>query len=139
MSEPKDDTDNLDAKRCYADAEVCTSADVGIEITGSDAQPMAAAINKYLSIFAKPVKRDGGGNMMLGDYECLKCGKPLGGALGSFQWGLAHGEGNCSGCGWPCRVYHRPKDSDGEIFNRALEVILQYHPSNVTTCGNKSA
>ncbi len=120
------------------DVEVCTLADIGIEITGSDAPAMIEVLDEYLSVFAKPVKRDGP-NFLTGHVECLKCGKPLDGALGSFRWGIANGEGNCRGCGWPCRAYHRPKDSDGEIFDQVLQVILQYHPSGVTTREGQSA
>ena len=126
-------------KTSHADTEVCTISDIGIEITGSDAPPfvrpgtkaagLVAAINDYLSIFAKPVRRKGGASF-LGKFECLNCGEPLGGMLSHFRWGIVHGEGECS-CGWPCRAYHRPKDDDGEIFDRPLEIILQYHPSGV--------
>ena len=113
-------------------AKVCTIDDIGMSITGEDSQPIVEAINEYLSIFAKPVKREGGGNCVMGSYECLNCGEPLGGLLGTFQWGLCHGEGTCT-CGWPCRAYHRPKDNEGEeLFNGPIQLILQYHPSGVT-------
>lgn len=115
--------------------EVCTIVDVGIEVTGSDAPPLIEAINEYLSIFAKPVKRDGSASWLMGSSECLNCSAQLDGALGSFQWGIVHGEGHCTGCGWPCRAYHRLKDSDGEIFDGVLERILQYHPSGVSKKG----
>ena len=119
------------------DVDVCTTADIGIEIIGSGAPPMIDAIDEYLSIFSKPVKRDDG-NFLMGRIECLKCGKALDGPMGSFQWGIANGEGNCSGCGWPCRAHHSPKDSDGEIFDKALVLILQYHPSRVMTPDGES-
>ena len=39
--------------------------------------------------------------------ECVECGRTLGGILGAFQWGLAHGLGECSNCGFPYVYYHR--------------------------------
>jgi hypothetical protein len=111
--------------------EKCTSKAVGIDITGKDedgnaeAASLMASLNEYFSIFAKPTGK------------CLKCGTTLGGllgwAMGGFRWGLAWGEGNC-GCGWPARAYHEPKDTAGEkIFDRPLQMILQYHPDNVAS------
>lgn len=112
--------------------EHCTVDDIGLEITGADAPPLIAALNEYLSAFAKPIKSDREGGGMVGNTLCLKCGETLDGILGTFQWGLAHGEGTCSKCGWPARAYHRPKDNGGEeMFNQVLEMILQYHPENV--------
>ncbi len=115
------------------DIDVCTISDLGIEITGEDAQPLIDAINSYLEIFAKPVKSERGSSFLLGGRKCLKCDALLDGVMGSFQWGMANGEGTCSNCGWPARAYHNPKDDEGNIFNRPLERILQYHPSSVTT------
>ena len=31
-------------------------------------------------------------------YLCPACERPLGGLLGSFSWGIAHGQGYCQGC-----------------------------------------
>lgn len=112
------------------DVDVCTIADIGISLTGEDAPAVIDTLNEYLSAFAKPVKREGGSSFAMGHFDCLNCGEPLGGMLGHFRWGMVHGEGTCS-CGWPCRAYHWPKDSHGEIFDGPLEIILQYHPSNV--------
>lgn len=111
--------------------EVCTIDDIGIELTGEDALALIDALNEYFSIFAKPVKRYQPGGMF-GNLNCFKCGEALGGALGTFQWGIRSGEGNCSHCGWPCRAHHRPKNDGDAIFNRCLVMILQYHPDNVT-------
>ena len=43
-----------------------------------------------------------------------------------FRWGLANGEGYCSGCGYPARAYHREV---GPI--RFFSCILQYHPDEL--------
>lgn len=103
------------------DVAACTMADIGMKITGEDAQPLIDTLNEYLSEFAKPSE----------DGKCLNCERKLGGMFGTFQWGIANGEGNCSECGWPARALHRPKDSEGMIFDQALQVILQYHPDSV--------
>ena len=113
--------------------ETCTIADIGIDIGGTDAPPLIAATNEYLATFARPMKTDGDG-FLLGRLECLHCGATLDGAMGSFQWGLASGEGQCSRCGWPARAHHCPRDANGEtIFTGPVEFILQYHPDHVTT------
>lgn len=113
-------------------AEPCTTADIGLEITGDGAEPILAAIDEYLSAFAKPIVRDDGGGFLLGKYQCLQCGEPLDGALGTFQWGMVNGEGTCDRCGWPARAHHYPKDADGAIFDRPLVFILQYRPASIT-------
>lgn len=111
--------------------EKCTAEAIGIRISATDpsgqqeAAKLIAALDDYLSIFAKPANN-----------KCLKCGTHLSGVLGAltggFRWGLATGEGTC-GCGWPGRGMHYPKDADGkEIFEGPLELILQYHPDGVT-------
>jgi hypothetical protein len=32
------------------------------------------------------------------ENNCPACGAPLGGLFGSFEWGIRHGEGDCSEC-----------------------------------------
>ena len=107
------------------EAKHCTIEDLGFTITGEDAPPLVEACNKYLHDFA--------------GKECPKCGSKLGGLTGSFTWGLAHGEGYCTGgfraekCGWPCRGYHEIKGDDGKpIFEQRLPIVLAYHPDVVT-------
>lgn len=119
-------------KRGTPQVKHCTIDDLGIAITGEDAKPLVDAINEYCNKFAST-----GGT-------CPKCNAKLGGLLGSFAWGLCHGEGVCTGglkgsCGWPCRAYHRPKDADGkEIFNGPVCAILAYHPEFVTQESSES-
>ena len=99
----------------------CTHQSIGMSITGEDASEVTAPLDGYLYLFAAPT-----------DGKCLKCDAQLTGILGSFMWGLVNGEGTCSSCGWPARAYHRPEETDGsEIFDRPLELILQYHPDCV--------
>jgi len=59
---------------------------------------------------------------------CLGCGATLSDefGLGAFQWGLAHGEGQCMKCGYPYRAYHRIPHIG------RLNMILGYHPSCVS-------
>ncbi len=116
-----------------ATASHCTLSDVGIEITGEDALPFIVAVNEYLSCFAVPVRPKGKPNMLTGSVLCIKCGEQLDGVLGRFCWGIANGEGECAECSWPCRAHHRPELDGKEIFDRPLEIILQYHPSQVKT------
>ena len=54
----------------------------------------------------------------------------------SLEWGLAHGEASCSGCGWPYRVCHHNigGKGDGQIIKR-LVVSLPYHPSEIRVRG----
>lgn len=110
----------------------CTHSDVGIEITGADADKLLGPLDEYLAIFAKPV-RDANrrGNLLFGGIKCLQCDSSLNGALGTFEWGFVSGEGTCGKCGWPGRAHHRPKDEEGEIFEGTLEFVLQYHPDQV--------
>jgi hypothetical protein len=87
----------------------------------------------YLKPFAKPITRDGaseGSGFAIGNTLCLKCGSGLDGMLGAFQWGLCHGEGVCSKCGWPARLYHYLKLPDGT--EDRIVMMLQYHPDGVT-------
>ena len=112
---------------------VCTIEDVGMRLTGEDAGEFIDAINKYLAIFARPTKptADIESSSLVGN-KCLKCDATLNGMFGSFRWGMAHGEGTCSRCGWPCRAYHGPKLGDDDIFDRPMKIVLQYHPKYVT-------
>lgn len=112
--------------------EKCTVDDIDLKITGNDAEKAKQVINEYLSVFAKPVPRDGDG-LLFGKHACLKCGEPLSGACGTFKWSLAHGEGACSKCAWPARAYHRPQYKEEELFTGPLVFVLQYHPEHVTT------
>lgn len=72
------------------------------------------AMAEYFKHFAKP------------KGVCIKCGARLGGLLGSFRWGIQHGEGECSQCGYPARGYHRDV---GPI--EFLPMVLQYHPNEL--------
>jgi len=101
--------------------KVCTATDL-FNIEGEDAGDTIKILDEYLSIFAAPEK----------DGKCLHCDTVLDGMLGSFTWGLCSGEGKCSNCGWPARAHHNPENNEGPLFERHLEVILQYHPDNVT-------
>ena len=89
--------------------------------TNSSTDPVPAegvkALDEYLRVFTMPV-----------EGKCICCNLPLGGLLlGTFQWGIAHGEGICGRCGWPARAYHRPKEGPVEFFS----VILPYHPDEL--------
>lgn len=72
---------------------------------------------------------EGGDGMMMG--RPCRCGKPLGGFLGTFTYGIAHGQGRCSACGWPCVSHHYVKNGAGEEILALREFVLQVHPSLV--------
>jgi hypothetical protein len=59
--------------------------------------------------------------------NCVCCDSPLASLFGgSFTWGLAHGEGFCGMCSYPCRAVHRIAGV-GTLRN----YILQYHPAEL--------
>jgi len=90
------------------------------------------SLNEYLSSFAMPGQR-GEGNIILGGITCISCDTVMDGACGSFEWGIAHGEGRCSHCGWPVRVYHFLKE-EGPLEQFSL--LLPYHPDVVEQRGD---
>jgi len=120
---------------------VCTAVLAGVKInpqsdTDDEAKAEAARIlsvlDDYFRIFAAPKSSGIEPNFGFGGTVCICCGATLGGAFGSFAWGLCHGEGTCE-CGYPCRGLHYPKDTDGEsLFTRGVPVVLQYHPSELS-------
>lgn len=76
---------------------------------------------------------------------CVGCGSQLGckgtgeamdildGLMhATFVWGIAHGEGGCSKCGYPARALHY---DIGGI--KSLQLILQYHPDELTVATKK--
>ena len=90
-----------------------------------------AGMNEHFAHFMVP-PRDEDNNEL-----CPGCGKQMKGGVGGYllecvgaavsvKWGLAHGEGFCSGCGWPYRVYHY---SVGPI--KKLVLGLPYHPAEL--------
>lgn len=73
------------------------------------------------------------------DGTCLCCGAKQGGdmvasvlGIARFRWGLAHGEGYCSDCGYPGRAYHY---NVGPL--KRLEAIFQYHPDELVAKGGR--
>lgn len=81
--------------------------------------------------------KDKEGKETLPPQKCLGCGHPLGGMFaglfgpGGFRWGIAHGEGHCSYCGWPGRAHHFVRRPDGTVIATLRNFILMYHPVNV--------
>ena len=93
---------------------------VGVSITAKDGSlksatsrdKIIASVNIYLNSFTYI---EGG--------RCPSCGRSLTGFLiGTFEWGIAHGEGHCSACGYPCRGFHK-------MEYMTLNCPLPYHPS----------
>jgi hypothetical protein len=126
------DLDALDHKSLdelqAANLPRCTPEEAGLEIGAESKPEYVEAIREYFSHFAVPEK---GGDGFVSGSPCLCCGKPQGGFLGFFQWGLAHGHGACSNCGWPATVYHFIRDKNGEELCTLRGLLLQAHPNDV--------
>ena len=99
----------------------CDLASIGYSVEGDDADRIEAVFNLYLIDFIAPC-------------DCILCGKQLGGLMGTFTWGLVHGEGFCGNCKWPARGKHIIADTDGSELG-TLNMILQYHPKLITSEG----
>jgi len=97
-----------------------------LPIPRCSAENLRGLPDPYLSVFAPPrLTRDHEG------VTCLGCGADLyrpgvaGWIIGAtFDWGLANGEGHCSRCGYPTRMYHRLPDGSASF-------PLQYHPDEL--------
>lgn len=88
-----------------------------LENTRCDASKLSeadkATLTEYLTGFLAPV---------IGEtaVSCPCCGAHVYGGgvidalLSTFTWGLAHGDGFCSRCKWPIRMYHFVKLEAGE-------------------------
>lgn len=101
------------------------------EATQDDRDQLAKALRRirsYLKQFAH-VPSDGG-NFASDGQPCLGCGERLAGMLGTFRYGIRHGEGHCAKCGYPSRRDHYIRDDDGELLLE-LHLIFQYHPDLV--------
>lgn len=88
-------------------------------------------VDSYLEQFTVFDKKDGEPSIIFGADLCIMCGKPINGFLGTFEWGIIHGEGKCSECGYPLRAVHVVKDEDGEEVLRISRLILPYHPDGL--------
>lgn len=113
----------------------CTARDVFSVKDGGEqdanTQAIIAASDAYLSAFVAPVRNADD------KAACFHCGSVVDGlmhALGvgaAYQWGMCHGEAQCSKCGWPARGMHYPKDEAGEELWTARNMFLAYHPDYV--------
>ena len=121
-----------------ANLPVCDFEDLGLkfEVNGKVSDPsvenaikhykseIRKRINEYLKTFVKPVvSLDKKGNFQF--YRCISCDCVLSGLFGTFEWGIAHGEGYCSKCGYPARAFHK---IDEPGWKMTFSNILQYHP-----------
>lgn len=52
--------------------------------------------------------------------KCPECNIDLSGIFGSFEWGIVHGEGNCSACGTAFRLYHYIKNNEKPLILLSL-------------------
>lgn len=91
-------------------------------LTEEDEQGLVRISEEYFTHF---VALDRMGRCVCCD-EALSSGRDILNFLGTFTWGLAHGEGFCGKCRYPARAYHRV-DKLG-----TLNLILQYHPDDLS-------
>lgn len=97
------------------------------KVDGDMSEADAAAMDSYFSKFVMPEAGRSDETT-----KCIGCGAILtGGIIGvllgaTFTYGLVHGEGFCSKCGWPARANHYDV---GPI--KRLVCVLQYHPSGL--------
>lgn len=109
-----------------------TGGSVDIKVDGKDREVAVKIFDKYFSDFVDPKSTGSTGDgWITGSQNCVQCGRRLDGLLGTFGWGLAHGEGNCGECGYPSRAHHKIKDEDGEPFAEMRNQLLQYHPDGL--------
>jgi hypothetical protein len=94
-------------------------------ITGEVPDGYLESCAVYLAAFAAPIFSDGDKTKAM---VCLHCDADLSGFFGSFEWGIAHGEGRCNICGYPARAFHVAKDADGGELFTLRNFILQYLP-----------
>lgn len=101
---------------------------------------------KHLAVLAEYLKE------FVPPSNCICCGSRLGakdvvdafigGADGppTFKWGIQHGEGTCSKCGYPARAMHYIGKTENEPEIMTIRnYILQYHPSTLTTASQAPA
>jgi hypothetical protein len=91
-------------------------------ISGRDQEEATPILDEYFNQFTDSLACPGCGAQLAS--ESL-----LDSAIGAatFTWGLAHGEGFCSKCGYPARGHHNiPK------IGRLTNLVLAYHPDTLT-------
>lgn len=108
---------NIPKLRATDIAEITSASDP------EDGASMMAALEEYVSHFVELGPRDPALKARL----CICCGAMLAGLLGSFCWGLAHGEGACGRCGYPARAIHHI-----EGVGILHTFVLQYHPDELS-------
>jgi hypothetical protein len=85
--------------------ETCTPEDFNLGGTEGWNEEQRGRLREYLAGFLKPMFKDG-------RVLCPCCDSHISGngildmLTSTFRWGLAHGEGFCSKCQWPFRMYH---------------------------------
>jgi hypothetical protein len=97
-----------------------------IKDPGPEADAKMKLLDDYLHGFVKSPDAN----------KCICCGEKQGGDMiagllgtAKFRWGLAHGEGFCSACGYPGRALHYIGKGEDEM---RLNFILQYHPDELS-------
>lgn len=127
--------DELD--RLRLSVKEAATTDIGMEWKEGADPEWIETIDQYLLNFAARKRNED--NTMSEGNPCLRCDKQLQGSLArqlfysdeGFAWGMAHGHGYCKNCGWPCQLYHRVVDKNGEELMKFRHVVLQVHPKHI--------
>jgi len=83
-----------------------------------------AAIERYLDDFDLDTYDEENERRLCPGCKSTLSGNGLSSLLSStFVWGLVHGEGYCSHCGWLCRAYHVPKHEGKPIIEDGEPVV----------------
>lgn len=110
-------------------ARPCTLEDLFTPAPDAPAE-LLEAVRLYLKPFAAPVVRERATFCLSCDGR-VDCMAQLIGFGVAYRWGLAHGEANCTGCGWPARGFHVIRDASGAEVAQIRNVFLAYHPDVV--------
>jgi len=96
------------------------------------------AMSEYLTGFHDPVFRDNS-DEETATILCVKCGSHLysGGLMdamfSTFSWGIVHGDGFCTKCGWNYRMYHTVKCGEKEDPRFTLPLAYRCYEDDAMT------
>lgn len=89
----------------------------GEKVAVLDREELTKVASEKAGYDVGPMVEKWGDMLVMPGDKCPECGWDLGGILGSFQWGIVHGEGFCANCRkTEFRLYHCLKDQDRLTF-----------------------
>lgn len=102
----------------------CAPADIETTFGPGATPEQIEDFTAYLRRYAAPKPIEEG--WITPGRPCLVCNE-----VGSFEWGLQHGEGHCTKCHWPATLYHFVNDRNGKELVTIRGLLLQYHPDQI--------